>query len=212
MQDKKTYLFDFDGTLVDSMPAYISAMLRILDENGVCYGKDIVKIITPLGYKGTAEYYKTLGVSCSVAEMMQKMNAYAQKEYAENIQAKPHVIDVLRILKGRGYSLNVLTASPHTMLDCCLKRLGIFGLFDNVWSCDDFQTSKANPDIYIQASKRLGKAVEEVIFLDDNYNALQTAKTAGMRVFGVYDASSEDYKKEITDISEKYVLDFTYLL
>ena len=35
MQNIKTYLFDFDGTLVDSMPTYVAAMLRILDENQV---------------------------------------------------------------------------------------------------------------------------------------------------------------------------------
>ena len=52
-----TYLFDFDGTLVDSMPTYISAMLRILDDHGIPYEKDIVKIITPLGFIGTAEYF-----------------------------------------------------------------------------------------------------------------------------------------------------------
>ena len=51
----KTYLFDFDGTLVDSMPIYASMMLRILDEQGVAYGEDIIKIITPLGYAGTAK-------------------------------------------------------------------------------------------------------------------------------------------------------------
>ena len=56
-----TYLFDFDGTLVDSMPSYVSVMLRILDENGIEYEDDIVKIITPLGYAGTAEYFKKMG-------------------------------------------------------------------------------------------------------------------------------------------------------
>lgn len=49
-----TYLFDFDGTLVDSMPSFISVMLRILDENDIEYKNDIIKIITPLGYAGTA--------------------------------------------------------------------------------------------------------------------------------------------------------------
>ena len=53
----KHYLFDFDGTLVDSMPTYVSVMLRILDENNIKYGEDIVKIITPLGFVGTAKYY-----------------------------------------------------------------------------------------------------------------------------------------------------------
>ncbi len=52
-----TYLFDFDGTLVDSMPTYAGLMLRILDENHMSYSKDIVKIITPLGFRGTAKYY-----------------------------------------------------------------------------------------------------------------------------------------------------------
>ena len=59
----RTYLFDFDGTLVDSMPTYISAMLRILDENGITYGDDIIKIITPLGVNGTAEYYLQLAAN-----------------------------------------------------------------------------------------------------------------------------------------------------
>ena len=58
----KTYLFDFDGTLVDSMPTYVSSMLRILDENNVQYKSDIVKIITPLGIPGTAEYFINMGL------------------------------------------------------------------------------------------------------------------------------------------------------
>ena len=58
-----TYLFDFDGTLVNSMPSFVSVMLRILDENNIKYEDDIVKIITPLGYAVTAEYFKKIGVT-----------------------------------------------------------------------------------------------------------------------------------------------------
>ena len=207
-----TYLFDFDGTLVDSMPTFISVMLRILDENKVAYGEDIVKIITPLGYKGTAEYFKGLGVALSVEEMIQRMQEYAQKEYAENIQAKENVINVLKVMRNRGDRLNVLTASPHTMLDCCLKRLGIFELFDNVWSCDDFHTTKANPEIYKQAARRIGEKPQNIIFLDDNLNALKTAKSADMKIYGVYDHSSKEYTEEISKISDKFIFDFSSLL
>ena len=150
----KNYLFDFDGTLVDSMPTYGDLMLRILDENGVPYGDDIIKIITPLGFIGTAEYFIGMGVKKSRDELVATMNEYAIYEYTNNIPAKPNVIDTLQKLKASGASLNVLTASPHTTLDPCLKRIGIYDIFDNVWSCDDFGTTKADPNIYISPPRK----------------------------------------------------------
>lgn len=207
-----TYLFDFDGTLVDSMPSYISAMLKILDENNIEYEKDIVKIITPLGYAGTAEYYKKLGVTKSQNEMIETMKKYAFNEYAYNIQAKENVIPVLRELKSKGAKLNILTASPHTVLDPCLKRLGIYDLFNNVWSCDDFSTTKSNPEIYVKVAENLGKPIDKILFLDDNYNADKTAKSAGMKVCGVYDESSAEYANEIKDVSDYYICNFSELL
>ena len=207
-----TYLFDFDGTLVDSMPTYGGLMLRILDEHGIAYGDDIIKIITPLGFVGTADYFIGMGLQRSREELVALMTAYAVEAYTHRVPAKPHVIEVLRELKKRGHSLNVLTASPHDTLDPCLKRLGIFELFDNVWSCNDFGTTKADPNIYVQAAKRLERRVEDVIFLDDNYNADKTAKEAGMQVIGVYDESSREYAAEIRAVADRYIVDFTELL
>ncbi len=208
-----TYLFDFDGTLVDSMPAYVSVMTRILDENNVSYGDDIVKIITPLGYVGTAKYYvEKLGLNKPVDELIKTMNVYAYDEYAYKIPVKENVTEVLSELKKRGASLNVLTASPHTVLDVCLKRLGIYDLFDNVWSCDDFKTTKADPEIYKMAAQRIGKPVQEILFLDDNCNADRTAKKAGMKVCGVYDESSKEYVDEMKEICDSYIYNFKELL
>lgn len=207
-----TYLFDFDGTLVDSMPTYVSVMKRILDENGIPYGEDLVKIITPLGFRGTAEYYRTIGLDKSVEEIMDAMRRYCTEEYTYNIGEKPNVISTLKVLKARGDDLHVLTASPHTSLDPCLKRLGIFELFENVWSCEDFATTKADPEIYRVAAERIGRPVEQVIFLDDNLNADKTAKSAGMVVYGVYDPSSAEYADEMRAICDRYVNDFSELI
>ena len=207
-----TYLFDFDGTLVDSMPTYVNAMLRILDENGITYGDDIVKIITPLGVLGTADYYIKMGLKLPKDEIIDLMKRYMAEEYFYNIPAKKNVISVLRQLKENGANLNVLTASPHITLDACLKRLGIFDLFTNVWSCDDFNTTKADQNIYVMAAKEIGEKVENVLFLDDNFNADKTAKAAGMKVCGVYDASSDEYTEEIKAITDYYIYDFSELL
>ena len=208
-----SYLFDFDGTLVDSMPTYGSVMKRILDENGIGYGDDIIKIITPLGFRGTAQYYvDVMGVKKSVESLMATMVAYCTEEYTYRIGEKPNVIATLNALKARGDDLHVLTASPHTSLDPCLKRLGIYGLFDNVWSCDDFGTTKADPEIYKMAAARIGRCVEDVIFLDDNLGADKTAKLAGMTVYGVYDASSAEYADEMKALCDRYVYDLSELL
>lgn len=209
----KTYLFDFDGTLVDSMPTYVGVMLRILDENKVSYGDDIIKIITPLGFIGTARYFRNeLKMALSEEAILDLMRKYATFEYENNIPAKANVEQVCRALKARGCSLNVLTASPHSSLDPCLKRLGIWELFDNIWSCDDFNTTKADPNIYRLAAQKLGVAVDEVLFLDDNINADRTAKEAGMQVCGVFDESSADMVAQMKAVCDQYIYDFTELL
>ena len=90
----KTWLFDFDGTLVDSMPTYGKMMLGILDSRGVAYPPHVLKITTPLGYEKTAAYFRTLGVTDTVDELVAYMNATALEAYANHIPAKPHVAEV----------------------------------------------------------------------------------------------------------------------
>lgn len=208
-----SFLFDFDGTLVDSMPTYIAAMLRILDENHIAYDDSIIKTITPLGLNGAAEYFiKTMGLPMAKEPLISLMKEYMLDAYLHTIPAKANVASVLKELKQRGASLNVLTASPHTTLDPCLKRVGLWELFDHIWSCDDFATTKADPEIYRKAAEKMQTTVDKVLFLDDNLNADTVAKSAGMLVCGVYDPSSEDYTEQIKAATDYYIYDFLELL
>ena len=206
-----TYLFDFDGTLVDSMPTYAAMMLGILRENGVAHAPGIIKTTTPLGYAKTAELFASMGLAKPVEEILRVMNERAVKAYTDDVPAKAHVIDALKRMKSRGDDLYVLTASPHAMLDPCLKRLEIYDLFSHVWSCDDFSTTKADPQIYHMAAGRIGRPVEEIWFLDDNLGADMTAKAAGMRVCGVYDDSSAEYAQEMKKVCDAYIEDFSQI-
>ena len=206
-----TYLFDFDGTLVDSMPTYAGMMLGILRENNVAHEPDIIKIITPLGYAKTAELFASMGLNKPAQEILSIMNERAVAAYTHDVPAKEHVIDALLRLKARGDDLNVLTASPHAMLDPCLKRLGVWDLFTHVWSCDDFGTTKADPKIYRMAAEQIGRPVDEIWFLDDNLGADTTATAAGMRVCGVYDLSSAEYTKQIQAVCDAYIEDFSQI-
>lgn len=207
-----TYLFDFDGTLVDSMPIYERSMQALLDENGIAYPEDLIKIITPLGVIETAQYYIELGLNMTLEQIVAWMQKTFMEAYLHRIPAKANVPQVLKQLKTRGDDLHVLTASPHRSLDPCLKRLELFDLFDHVWSCDDFHTSKSDPGIYHKVAHQIGKPVHEILFLDDNPDACRTAKQAGMQVCGVYDASSRDYREEMKRDNDFYIDDFSQLL
>ena len=206
-----TYIFDFDGTLVDSMPVFSAMMEEIFRENGLPIADDFVKTITPLGYIGTAKYAIDLGSPLSVEEFCALATKKMEGQYHNTIPAKAFVKEKLLQLKEKGHSLNVLTASPHAVLDKCLQRVGLYDLFDNVWSCDDFATTKADPQIYVRAAARLNKRVEECMFVDDNIGAVSTAKKAGMIAVGIYDDSSKDMVEEMTAAADIYIYDFSEL-
>ena len=188
----KDLVFDFDGTLVDSMPTWGGKMIRILKEEGVSYPENIIEIIVPLGDVGAAKYFiETLKVSASMESLLYRMDAYALPKYQNEIPEKEGVSEVLRALKARGHRLFVLTASPHRMLDPCLARLGLTPLFDGVFSCDDFSTTKADPEIYDRLSAHIGSTKENLVFFDDNLGACKTAIRAGVQTVGVYDDSGK---------------------
>ena len=208
----KTYIFDFDGVLVDSMATYAGCMLRILDENGIPYSSDIIKIITPLGSAGTAKYFQQLGLQMTDSEILTQIGKYLYDAYANHIVTKEQVVPTLQQLKEKGIRLNILTAGPHVTLDPCVQRLGIADLFENIWSCDDFQTGKTDPNIYKMAAQRLGLSTDEVLFLDDNYNADKAAKAAGLTVCGVYDDSSKEYESAMREITDHYIYSLSELL
>ena len=186
-------IFDLDGTLVDSMARYGHAMTSILREENVSYGAETVKIITPLGYRGTAEYYvRELGVRDSVENLVRRMERALFTEYSQNIRLKPGVEALLRSLRASGARLFVLTASPHLVTDACLKANGVFDLFEKVWSVDDFGLTKSDTSLFYEVARVIGCSVRDVQYFDDNVIAVTNAACAGYRVYGVRDIQPAD--------------------
>ena len=213
MNEIKVALFDMDGTLVDSMPYWARSVIQILEEEGIPYPDDLVRILTPLGYRGSARYYReVLGMNDDEDDLVRRMKANATPLYRDVIRLKPFVRDYIEKLRGEGITCCVLTASPHSSTDVCLQSNGVFDLFEQVWCTDDFGLTKDDPEIYRQAADRLGCDVSVIRFFDDNYLALKTAKDAGLEVYGVYDASSEGDKDAICSMADRYIESFRELL
>lgn len=206
-----TYIFDFDGTLVDSMPTFAQAMIHIFEQEKLPYPDNFVKIITPLGYKGTAQYAIECGYTKDADTFVANAAAAMVPAYLYEIPLKAEVYEKLQQLHREGHSLNVLTASPHVVLDPCLKRVGVYDLFDHVWSCEDFALTKADVLLYEKVAQALGQPLKNCIFLDDNIGSVSTGAKAGMTTVAVYDPTSEDMVAEMKAVADRYIYSFAEL-
>lgn len=211
---KKAYIFDLDGTLVDSMTCgWVEMLTGFLSKRGIAYPDDLVKTVIPLGTVGCAKYYREeYGVKESVEEIVAIFQETLREKYENEILAKPNAEQVLNVLKSNGASLNVLTASPHVFLDPCLKRLGLFDLFDNVWSVEDFALTKADEEIYRVVADKLGLKRQDCVMVDDSIAVLKVAQRAGFQTVGVFDEFSSDMQQEMKEVSDRYIRDFLELI
>ncbi len=212
MKKFEGHIFDLDGTLANSMGHWASAMIAVLDEAGASYPADIIKIITPMGSKKTAEYFSELGVPGTSEEIIDKIYSKLLPLYRDVISQKDGACEYVKKLKDEGCKLYVLTASPHLLADPCLLRFGIYGLFDRVFTTDDMNMPKSDPAIYTKLCDTVGIDISNSVFYDDNMEVLTALSKTPMLAVGIYDESSDEYTEEIKKISDKYINSFTELL
>lgn len=210
---QKICVFDLDGTLVDSMPAFTRGMLKIADDAGLTYDGELIKILTPLGYTKSAEYYvRELGVPDTVENIVRRIEDNLLYEYTNNIVTKPGVVEYLSRLHAEGARLFVLTASPHLVTDVCLKKNGIWDLFEQVWSVEDFGLSKSDTPLFFEVAKRIGCQRGDVHYFDDSLIALANAKRSDYRTYAVYDAQTPDEVERMKREHDVFVASFCDLL
>ena len=206
-------VFDFDGTLVDSMPTWSEKMLRLLRMQNITPPEGLVITLATLGDSGSLDYFeKHFALTMTREQMLKEMDSFALPRYANEIPLKEGVKQYLQDLKEQGVKIALLTASPHKMFEPALKRLEIYSLFDCLYSSDDFGLSKSNPQIYIELAKKLNASCEQITFFDDNINAITTAKTAGLNTVGVYDLTSEKDKPIMQKTADFYINSFKDLV
>ena len=209
----KAYIFDFDGTLVDSMEKAVAVTLDYLTVRGISYPKDIVRTLTPLGFSGIAKYYhQHFGVKESPEQILSDFKKGLAEVYATEVEAKVGAHIALASLKARGIRLFTLTGSPHLFLDKCLDRLGLTGYFEQCWTTEDFGLLKGDTAIYKEMAKRIGLPIENCTMVDDGVQPLKTAHEAGMQTIGFYDTYSAENEQEIRSVVDKYVYCFNQLI
>ena len=124
-------------------------------------------------------------------------------DYVPAINVTQRYIDIY--LKERGIKIALATASPYELFVPCLKRLNVYSLFDLFVSTDDVSHGKDDPEIYLEAAKKLGFPPENCAVAEDSHIGIVSAKTAGFFTIGVFDSASEKYAGFVKENSDLFV-------
>lgn len=200
------YVFDNDGTLVDSMDKWSSKLTELLDAYKVKYPVNFIETVTPMGTDRLIEYlindldFKRY----TPDELKAIMTKTVLEMYKSDVDIKPYVKEYLEKLKKEGKKLYVFTAGTAEMAKAALERNGVAKLFDGIYSSDEFGKAKSESGIYPLLAEKIGADIEDIVFFDDNAEAVAAAKEAGFYTVGVYDSHS--YK--IRETADEYITSF----
>lgn len=211
---KKTYFFDMDGTLIDSMQlAWDKVILKYLHDRNIAYPKDIIIDIVTKGFMGIAKYYvEQLGVQATPQQLYDYFMVELEPMYQNEFPLKRGVKEAIEKLKAQGCSVNVISGSPLRFVLPCLKRLGVYDLFDNILSLEDFGLTKSDRELFIKLAEKLQAKPEDCVVVDDSVNAIKTAKSAGLQTVGVYEYAVKNSWDEMQVVADKTITDFTQLI
>lgn len=206
-------IFDLDGTILDSMPAWENIDREFLAEHDIPAPDGLSERMKTLGFVESASYLvKAFNLPLKPEQVMQRIRELVDRKYRFEIGLKPFVEEFLEEQKNLGTALCVATATFLPLAEVALERLGIAHYFKFAISCAEVGSGKDEPEIYLKAADRLGLPVHEIAVFEDALHCIKTAKTAGFRVVAVYDRSSEFDKAKILPLCDKYIESYEELL
>ncbi len=185
-------MFDLDGTLIDSVPAYYQILDIILTRlhlppaskealsDLVKGGKEAVDKLIPQEMKHRKE------------ELRQEIHKIASEVspeiFRKEVRLIPGVPELMARLSALRIPIGLVTSSHTRTLETKLlplKNAGIDGLIDVTITNDDTEERKPAPGPLIECARRLGVSREMSVYVGDSYVDLRAGRAAGMMTIGV---------------------------
>lgn len=206
----KGVIFDVDGVLLDTMPVWTDAGVRYLEGLGTeaepRLGDKLFSMTVDMGAVYLKERY---GLSQSVEEIIKGVNGVVEDYYYHEAQLKPGAKALLDQLKNLGVPMTIASSTTQDYILAAMERLNCTSYFDDILSCVQLQTSKSEPMIFFEAMKRMGTNPGETWLFEDGLYSVKTAKQAGLKTVGVYDAVSDHDQAELAKEADVYVKSLT---
>jgi beta-phosphoglucomutase len=178
----KAFLFDLDGTLIDSMPHHHDAWVAWHGKRGLTIDGDAFFAST--AGRSNPEILADMYPAASVAEvqaMADEKEALYRDIAAGALQLIAGARDFVARARGAGLRLAVCTASTVPNMRLAFERHGVDRWVETVVSPADGLRGKPHPDIFLEAARRLGVAAEDCLVFEDAPLGVEAARRGGMQ-------------------------------
>ena len=197
----KCAIFDFDGTLFDSMFIWDEIGERYLRSLGKEPNPSMREAVRTLSlYQAACYLRREYDLPLSTEGIMKGINQMIEHFYLS---------EFLEHMKKAGISMCIATASERYQIEAALKRCGMSQYFDAIFTCSEIGHGKEEPFIFRQAMEVCGAERNTTVVFEDAFHAALTARKDGFSVIAVYD-ESEKYQEEIRRLADCYLVDFVH--
>ncbi|KKC48952.1 hypothetical protein VE23_20730 [Paenibacillus sp. D9] len=181
----KLVLFDFDGTLADTLPLSFSAFKAVFKQFG---DQDLTNedIVAMFGPTEDDIIRRNIPAGHSAEEAIRRYYAVYENGHRDGtMTGDSDVAALLDILRGKGIAMGVITGKSRRAYDISVEALNIADCFAISVTGDDVDKPKPDPEGILLGLGKLGASPAETVFIGDSNADILAGKAAGVRTFGV---------------------------
>jgi len=200
----KAVIFDWDGTVADTRKTVMESFRRVLSEAGCTISDEFIERRIGVGTRKIMEdALRECGVDFDeeALERLVERKIEFQTELTGAVDLFEGAVELLDALHGR-VKIALATMGPRKVVDKLLSEKSIRRYFDVVVTADEASRPKPNPEIFLQAARRMKVRSEECLVVEDSIFGVKAAKAAGMGCIAVPSGAytGEELRKEEPDL------------
>lgn len=206
-------IFDLDGTLVDSMWLWPEIDTEYLEKYELTEPEGFHDGMEGMSFTETAQYFiDTFSLEMSIQEIMDEWMEMCYDKYANEVDLKRGVTEILKAIKGQNIKIGIATSNDRVLVEALLDNHKIAGFFDAIATADEVKAGKPAPDVYLKAAEDLGVSPAKCLIFEDLPNGILAGKNAGMRTCAVEDPFTKDKRMKKKELADYYIRDYFDIL
>lgn len=177
----QAFIFDMDGTLIDSTQMDYDAWQRAMREHDAEFPYE--DYIAKLGAKSSEIARQYLDISDEELDQLisRREEYFKQLVDEKGLSLLPGAEQFLQQIRNTHLKTALATGANQRKLDFILDKLPLRQYFDAFVTADDVSQGKPDPEVFVQAATKLGVDPADCVVMEDAANGLQAAKNSGMR-------------------------------